>query len=238
MAPGEQGPWYNLYSKVLHSFNERIYAFAYDDAAGQDSTIHIVPAKPTDQPTIDLTINKLGLSKGVPNPNPVKTGLTVAMEVPAYPPIQLVGQGGDKPLRPGQTMHQDFSSPFQVMVMGKTYSINVLTMSSLPQLSGLTFDPSKSPLTISFGGVNYPSVVISTVDKMQYHTNTGDWVNIPVGTNTFTDMQAPLLVRYSADTTKQYSIDLVNPDLSTPLPNIKYGNPGELSVSFPAQPKG
>lgn len=34
-------PWYNLYSKILHSFGDKIYAFAYDDAVGQDSTLSI-----------------------------------------------------------------------------------------------------------------------------------------------------------------------------------------------------
>lgn len=36
----DQGPWYDLYSKALHSFNEAIYTFAYDDALAQDGTLH------------------------------------------------------------------------------------------------------------------------------------------------------------------------------------------------------
>jgi len=36
------GPWYDLYSKALHSFgsSQPIYTFAYDDALGQDGTLH------------------------------------------------------------------------------------------------------------------------------------------------------------------------------------------------------
>lgn len=37
-----EGPWYDLYSKALHSFGntQPIYTFAYDDALGQDGTLH------------------------------------------------------------------------------------------------------------------------------------------------------------------------------------------------------
>lgn len=33
------GPFYDLYAKALHSFGDPIYAFAYDDALGQDGTL-------------------------------------------------------------------------------------------------------------------------------------------------------------------------------------------------------
>jgi len=33
-------PWCNVYSKALHRFSDKIYAFAYDDVLGMDSTIH------------------------------------------------------------------------------------------------------------------------------------------------------------------------------------------------------
>lgn len=38
---GQPAPWFNVYSQALHSFGDSVYAFAFDDAAGQDSTIHI-----------------------------------------------------------------------------------------------------------------------------------------------------------------------------------------------------
>jgi hypothetical protein len=41
LLPGSvKGPYYNVYSKALHSFGERVYAFAFDDAVGEDSTLH------------------------------------------------------------------------------------------------------------------------------------------------------------------------------------------------------
>lgn len=36
---GSSGPWYDLYSKALHSLGMPIYTFAYDDALGQDGTL-------------------------------------------------------------------------------------------------------------------------------------------------------------------------------------------------------
>jgi hypothetical protein len=35
------GPWYNVYAGALHSFGDSVYAFAFDDAVGQDSTLYI-----------------------------------------------------------------------------------------------------------------------------------------------------------------------------------------------------
>lgn len=41
LASPEQGPWFDLYGKALHSFNEPIYTFAYDDLLAQDGTMHV-----------------------------------------------------------------------------------------------------------------------------------------------------------------------------------------------------
>lgn len=35
LPPTPAGPAYNLYSKVLHSFGDKVYAFAFDDAVGR-----------------------------------------------------------------------------------------------------------------------------------------------------------------------------------------------------------
>ena len=35
------GPYYNVYQKTLHKIAKKIYAFAYDDALGMDSTIQV-----------------------------------------------------------------------------------------------------------------------------------------------------------------------------------------------------
>lgn len=62
-----EGPWYDLYSKALHSLGEKqpIYTFAYDDALGQDGTLHDPDGdKPS---TATLTIGDMTGSV-IPNP--------------------------------------------------------------------------------------------------------------------------------------------------------------------------
>lgn len=49
---------YNLYAKILHSFDEGIYAFPFDDVLGQDSTIHLEPSEVTSTP-VTLTIGDM-----------------------------------------------------------------------------------------------------------------------------------------------------------------------------------
>ena len=39
---GANNPWYNQYSGLLHSFGETVYAFAYDDEVGENSSIKIL----------------------------------------------------------------------------------------------------------------------------------------------------------------------------------------------------
>lgn len=52
----KQGPWYNLFSKALHSFGHEqpIYAFAYDDALGQDGTLHDPNAENISKVTVTI----------------------------------------------------------------------------------------------------------------------------------------------------------------------------------------
>jgi hypothetical protein len=56
--PKESGKqaWYDLYSKALHSVgvNEPIYTFAYDDALGQDGTLHDYNSKSPGTVTVTL----------------------------------------------------------------------------------------------------------------------------------------------------------------------------------------
>jgi len=54
------GPWYDLYSKALHSFGDKqpIYTFAYDDALGQDGTIH-VPHGQVDKGSLKVTLGDM-----------------------------------------------------------------------------------------------------------------------------------------------------------------------------------
>lgn len=62
----KQGPWYDLYSKALHSFGDKqpVYTFAYDDALGQDGTLHSPNAN---NPSASIT---LGDMTGITIPDP------------------------------------------------------------------------------------------------------------------------------------------------------------------------
>jgi len=61
-APGGTGPWYDVYAKALHALGT-IYAFAYDDAAQQDGTLHDSKSNPG---VLTVTIGSLN---GVDIPN-------------------------------------------------------------------------------------------------------------------------------------------------------------------------
>lgn len=60
--PAHTGPWYDLYSKALHSFDvdgtQPIYTFAYDDALGQDGTIHVEGDKVQASP-LEVTLHDM-----------------------------------------------------------------------------------------------------------------------------------------------------------------------------------
>jgi len=55
-SPSTIGPWYNLYTRALHSAIPIIYAFAYDDVLGQDGTLS---CRDTTKPAV-VTICDLG----------------------------------------------------------------------------------------------------------------------------------------------------------------------------------
>lgn len=71
-----QGPWYDLYSKALHSFGQEqpIYTFAYDDALGQDGTLHD-PNGTNPSPAV-ITVGDMSGST-IPNPYQDDTVYTV-----------------------------------------------------------------------------------------------------------------------------------------------------------------
>lgn len=55
-APTNSGPWYNLYTRAMHSAVPVMYAFAYDDVLGQDGTLS---GRDTTQTAV-VTIGDLG----------------------------------------------------------------------------------------------------------------------------------------------------------------------------------
>lgn len=139
----EGGPWYNLYSKVLHSIknadgsDEMIYAFAFDDNAGQDSTLH-----PGDGSVKECVVQINDLT-GTEIPDPVDhTKYSVTVNLPENNTGTFDGQdlsaGANGPFA-------DISSPFKLVFNGTEYEINALLKSATPQLIGLVVDTSNSP---------------------------------------------------------------------------------------------
>jgi hypothetical protein len=72
------GPWYDLYAKALHSFGDTqpIYAFAYDDALGQDGTLHDPNAS-----KVTMTIGSLTNTR-IPDPYTDTASYTVMPIIP------------------------------------------------------------------------------------------------------------------------------------------------------------
>lgn len=110
------GPWYDLYSKALHSFGNHIYTFAYDDALGIDGT---TAAGSNDNPSAVLTIGDL---TGTPIPNsgpipPPPVGVyNVTVRTAWNNPVTYNGQT----LAYGQTVH-NVAEPFSVQLIGSDH---------------------------------------------------------------------------------------------------------------------
>lgn len=109
----QQGPWYDLYSKALHSFSadQPIYTFAYDDALGQDGTLHDPNAANPSPATITL-----GDMTGTAIPNPYQDSTV-------YTITPIIGKGSVVKYN-GQTLKSDapvsgVKIPFHVTVNGQ-----------------------------------------------------------------------------------------------------------------------
>ncbi|EDV18559.1 uncharacterized protein TRIADDRAFT_62933 [Trichoplax adhaerens] len=112
------GPWYDVYSKAFHSFEgQPVYTFAYDDALGQDGTLH----NPNKDAIGKVTV-KVGDLSGlnIPNPYEDSSKYTVAVNLgkngnEAY--YNLVYNG--EIIVPGsKTTLKDVSSPLKVKFNG------------------------------------------------------------------------------------------------------------------------
>lgn len=112
---GSTQPWYDLYSKALHSIGDLIYTFAYDDALDQDGTLH--DPSPTAPTALVVT---LGNMNGTNIPDPF-------FDPSAYTVTALIGDGSvvyykgvlvknNQPLK-------NVSSPFVCQLNGETANI-------------------------------------------------------------------------------------------------------------------
>ncbi|MBA3239442.1 MAG: hypothetical protein H0T62_14020 [Parachlamydiaceae bacterium] len=145
-----QGPWYDLYAKALHSFGEDqpIYAFAYDDALGQDGTLH----DPNAHHIAPVTI-RLGNMEGVKIPDPFTDFAKYRVEVLIGHLSQVEYNG--RILKHGEIL-EDVSVPFIVKLNGHEANIYIKTPMVRPYFDGsdgiVVNSVSKGNATISFPG--------------------------------------------------------------------------------------
>ncbi len=81
------GPWYDLYGRALHSFDEHMYAFAYDDQLGQDGTMFINNKVTT--PT-EVTLGRLGQTT-LPTPKIDNNKYTLTVTCDANAKVEYEG---------------------------------------------------------------------------------------------------------------------------------------------------
>lgn len=132
LAQTAQGPWYDLYAKAIHSFGEDqpIYAFAYDDALGQDGTLHAAVGKESSPPPVTITLGDMSGVK-IPNPYTDDTKYTVTVMIGHQSQVEYNGQL----LKHLQVLH-DVSIPFVVKLNGEVANIYIKTPMVRPYFHG------------------------------------------------------------------------------------------------------
>ncbi len=110
------GPWYDLYAYALHSFGEPIYAFAYDDALGQDGTMHVSVHEGITTPT-RITLGDMRNQDGsvaIPNPYTHKTYKKIMLDIPASITVEYQG----KKLSGNAYFYENVETPLEVYING------------------------------------------------------------------------------------------------------------------------
>lgn len=147
LFPAGTGPWYDLYSKGLHDAadGEDVYTFAYDDAAGQDGTLH----DPNGRRPSTLRV-VLGDLSGtiIPQPEKDSTRYTVKFNLP--PRIQILYNG--QWVGNGASL-QNAPMPLQLKVNGKDVSISVnpvLVKAASGPAEGIVVNRQGANVTLTF----------------------------------------------------------------------------------------
>ncbi len=130
----KQAPWYDLYSKVFHSFpDQNIYTFAYDDELGQDGTlVEPAPGQSSTMYPLLITIGDMSGSAIPPSPDSDPTRYNVILNIPDG--ANVLDQYGH-PLANGLLANQ--ASPLIVQIFGNTEKIYFSPPLILPELDGI-----------------------------------------------------------------------------------------------------
>lgn len=141
------GPWYNAYSAVLHSTGDAIYAFAFDDEAGESSTL----SSANIASVATIAINDLTGAE-----------LPVLSNDTLYDVTFITGDGASGSVN-GTTLPQQASTPVSNLASSFTltydtgtgsrdYTVNLVAMSTCPMLAGFGVSGSAPNLTITLPG--------------------------------------------------------------------------------------
>ena len=141
------GPWYNLYSAALHSTGDAIYAFAFDDEAGQSSTLSSADTSSV----ATIAINDM-----------TGTSLPVLTNSETYTVTFITGDGAQGSVNgtplPSQSSTQvsGLASSFTLIYNtgngNQNYTINLIAGSSCPMLAGFLPSGTGTTLTIQLPG--------------------------------------------------------------------------------------
>ncbi len=111
--PGDTGPWYDLYSKAIHSFGENIYAFAFDDVLGLDGTTTSVESK---RPKVTITLEDM---TDTVLPDPYTDGTTYTVK-PIFPTSQTQLTHNGVPLSDNVTFQCTIPCVIEGVLIGGT----------------------------------------------------------------------------------------------------------------------
>lgn len=142
------GPWYDLYSKALHSYghDQPVYTFAYDDALGQDGTLH----EPNAASPGVLTVTLHDMSgTTIPNPYVDTKKYNITVHIPATSTVTY----NNAVLHNDQVL-SNVSMPLHLNLNGqdaKIYLDPLIVKPNSPMLSGVVFNhTSTSDYSIDF----------------------------------------------------------------------------------------
>jgi hypothetical protein len=151
------GPWYDLYAKTIHEYvSSALYAFAYDDALGNDGTLNDQNAqKPS---TLTITLQELGTSQNIPNPyyDPNQYTLNIILGGTTNCPFPLIINGQKYASSSSFTLTNQ-KIPFDFQFFNNKYALYIQPNNVIPYdgfSDGITISLTGEDATISFPGLS------------------------------------------------------------------------------------